>query len=396
MKRIIYIGSLYDADVIKQLIALGSKVDFPSHNFQSALLEGMSTYVEQISVITALKTSPFPRIKKLFFADKCFELRNGCKAMMVGRVNIPIINLFYKYFRVKKYLKNLLSNEEENYVIVYGPHTPFLKPVYDLHSKYRIKSCLIIPDLPEYMSSNQGKIFRYLKRIDSKLINKSLGVFDCFAPLSPWMKEKLPYGNKPWIQIEGVYDNTVSYQDVKQNDVRSILYTGKIDKRYGIKDLLDAFEMIKAPNYELWIRGNGDMEPVIKQRMLQDKRIKLIPSMAKEELVHLQKSARLLVNPLHGSEEFTRYFFPSKTLEYMGSGTPTLMCRLDCIPKEYDEFLFYFEDESISGMAKRIQEICEMPNEILNSLGARAKEFVINHKNGKIQAGKIIKLLNNI
>ena len=44
---------------------------------------------------------------------------------------------------IKKYLKNLLSNEEENYVIVYGPHTPFLKPVYDLHSKYRIKSCFV-------------------------------------------------------------------------------------------------------------------------------------------------------------------------------------------------------------------------------------------------------------
>lgn len=110
----------------------------------------------------------------------------------------------------------------------------------------------------------------------------------------------------------------------------------------------------------------------------------------------MQKKATLMVNPVHSSEEFSRYFFPSKTLEYLASGTPTLMSRLSCMPSEYNNYLFYFEDESIEGMAKKIQEICEKPQFELDEFGSKAADFIVKHKTPKPQMRKAIEFFKQL
>ena len=110
----------------------------------------------------------------------------------------------------------------------------------------------------------------------------------------------------------------------------------------------------------------------------------------------MQKKATLMVNPVHSSEEFSHYFFPSKTLEYLASGTPTLMSRLSCLPPEYDEHLFYFDDESVEGMARKMQEICEMPQSALSEIGKRAADFIVEFKTPKPQMKKAIEFFNQI
>ena len=38
------------------------------------------------------------------------------------------------------------------------------------------------------------------------------------------------------------------------------------------------------------------------------------------------------VNPRQNNEEFTKYSFPSKTMEYLASGVPVVAYKLDGIP----------------------------------------------------------------
>ena len=51
-----------------------------------------------------------------------------------------------------------------------------------------------------------------------------------------------------------------------------------------------------------------------------------------DEIVRLQCEATLLVNPRPSDKEFCKYSFPSKTIEYMASGTPVLMTKLPGVP----------------------------------------------------------------
>ena len=149
---------------------------------------------------------------------------------------------------------------------------------------------------------------------------------------------------------------------------------------------------IKGENYELWLCGNGDLD-MVREFSDKDKRIKYLGILSHKEVKALQKQASILVNPRHSYDRYTMYSFPSKTMEYMASGTPTLMSRLKSLPKEYYEHLFFFDDESIEGMSKTIQCCLDIPVSELNKKGKLASLFIKTHKNSQIQGGKIIKFI---
>ena len=197
---------------------------------------------------------------------------------------------------------------------------------------------------------------------------------------------------KPYVVVEGIFKVT-PMPEIKKENSKVILYTGGLVLRYGIGDLLEAFHQIPYRDYQLWLCGSGDAEESIKEYSKKDKRIKFLGRMTAEEVCKLQRRATLLVNPRHSGEIFTKYSFPSKTMEYMASGTPTVMSKLECIPNEYDQYLYYFDDESIEGMKNKMIEICEMDKEVLKSRGQKASAFIIEQKNAKVQANKILSVL---
>ena len=112
-----------------------------------------------------------------------------------------------------------------------------------------------------------------------------------------------------------------------------------------------------------------------------------------DKIIQLEKEAKLLVNPRPTNEEYTKYSFPSKIMEYMASGTPVLTTRLLGMPKEYYDYIYCFEDEKVDGIEKKLIEILSKEQKELTKMGNKAKEFVLMKKNNKVQAEKIINFL---
>ena len=94
--------------------------------------------------------------------------------------------------------------------------------------------------------------------------------------------------------------------------------------------------------------------------------------------------------------EFTRYFFPSKTLEYLASGTPTIMSRLDCMPEDYSSHVYYFTDDSVEGMRNKIIEVCEKSETELADFGRSASNFILSKKTPGPQIKKMLEFLEQI
>ena len=83
-------------------------------------------------------------------------------------------------------------------------------------------------------------------------------------------------------------------------------------------------------------------------------------------------------------------------MEYLASGTPTMMYRLGCMPKEYDEHVFYVDDERVETLRDKLIEICEKPQTELNAFGAKARNFILTEKTPFILCGKIVDLLKSL
>lgn len=395
--NIIYVGFLYPVRLKEELLQLGSAIDFPGDKFQHGLLQGLDAVQPGLTVVSSAFMSPYPKIKKIFFRPERYSHNGGTgHDKYVGGVNLPLFKMLSEFIRIRRGIKRQLSYKDPNVVILYELHTPFMLAVKSLCKKIDV-TCLIVPDLPEYMRDKRSLFYKVAKRLDRRLIDWCSSAFDTFVLFSPHMKERLRMEGKRWCNVEGVFRPTGEIEEAVEKDPHKvILFTGALTKRVGIIDLLDAFERIEGEDYRLWIRGDGaEIKQMILEKAKKDPRIVYYERMSAEDLAHLQKKATVLINPVRPAMGYTRYFFPSKTMEYLASGTPTIMYHLDCIPKEYDEHIYYINEESIDGLKNTIVEVCSKAKEELEQFGKKASEFILKKKNPEVQATKIMDMIKN-
>ena len=100
-----------------------------------------------------------------------------------------------------------------------------------------------------------------------------------------------------------------------------------------------------------------------------------------------------MVNPRPTHEEFVKYSFPSKTMEYMASGTPVLTTRLPGMPKEYYPYVDFIEEESAGGIAAALKKVLSHSDAELFCKGMAARAFVLEGRNNVVQAKKLLQML---
>lgn len=391
----IYIGSDCNDEMIAELKQINSHIDYPGITFQRALLKGLDYYYPELNVISTPVISSYPKAKKVHMPTSmyCRHTENKGVSICTGLINLPVMKMFSKFFRVRKHIKKLLSDDNNARVVIYALHSPFLLATASMRHKLK-EICVVVPDLPEYMTSKSSLFTRLGKALDRKIIDFCIKKFDCFVLLSPYMRERLPIDGKKWVQIEGIYESEQNNITVEKDSHKAILYTGALSYKYGIKELLDAFSMTQCPDYRLWIRGDGEALNDVKEYAKNDKRIIWFDRMSKEDLTRLQKSATLLINPTFSTIESTKYFFPSKTMEYLASGTPVLMSKLPCLPDEYDEHVYFLEEQTIEGLKQSMEEVLSKSKEELDEKGKKASKFIYEQKNSIVQAKKIVDMMN--
>ena len=142
---------------------------------------------------------------------------------------------------------------------------------------------------------------------------------------------------------------------------------------------------------------NRNEIPAYAQELVQlaqeDSRIFYGGLLLNSEIVEREQAATLLINPRPTTEEFVKYSFPSKNMEYMVSGTPVMTTVLPGMPKEYYPHVYLLEDESAAGIAACLKQVLAHTDEELFRKGLDARRFVLETRNNVVQAKKILDML---
>lgn len=374
---------------------MSSKIglNWASHNLNTAIIRGFYANGIKPKVINIPPMGSFPAFAK----TPLVAGYNKGNVTSLPYHNIAYIKRLDTRHRILSAIREWnAQNKDEKVILLYNFNFTHIIPL--LKKEFpTTKIVLLVTDLPEYIDTNPSILTRINDIISPQSKKKQcLNGVDGYILLAQAMTERLPVNGKPWMLMEGIYNDETPLGNVEKDKSKIIMYTGNLGERYGIRNLLEAFTNITSPEYRLWIRGNGGLEQLVHQYAERDSRIKFLGKKSREELMKLQQAATVMVNPVLEDEEFTPYFFPSKTLEYMASGTPTLMSRLRCLPKEYDEHLFFFNDYSAMGMAQRIMDVCNMPKEVLADFGKRASSFILENKSPQKQTHKILQFIEGL
>lgn len=226
------------------------------------------------------------------------------------------------------------------------------------------------------------------------LIRKS----DAYIFITEAMREKYHVGDKNSIVIEGLVDINENEESKAKSDYNKflVMYTGSIYEKYGIGNLVKGFLDADIYDSELHIYGDGDYRDALLDICKKHKNVVYYGTVLSSKIVEIQKNASLLVNPRPIEDEYTKYSFPSKNMEYMVSGTPVLTTDLPGMPKEYKDYVFIMEDYSHEGIKNKLIEISNMDKKELYEVGIKAREFVLTKKNNTVQASRIVEIINSL
>ena len=166
-----------------------------------------------------------------------------------------------------------------------------------------------------------------------------------------------------------------------------------MSKQYGLENLVQGFQNANIPDAQLHIYGPGDYVDELKEIARDDQRVVYGGMLLNSEIVDKEMEATLLVNPRPTQEAFVRYSFPSKTMEYMASGTPVLTTVLPGMPKEYYPYVYFIQDETPEGIAQALTNVMTCSDEELFHKGMEGRNFVLSQKNNVVQSEKIINML---
>lgn len=391
--EVLYISSSCSKKKYDEMFELtNGKINHSIQTFHSAIIEGLNLndiYVTSLSgTFISRKKS-----KKIFF-KKDVTIENNNKYIFLPFINFPILKQFIIIIGlIINIIKWSVNTKKADRIIICDASYVSIMPFVVLLKKlFNIKVVAIVADIYDYMSSkvNNKKKNLFIK-ILSKINEKCFKSYDFFVLLTEQMNQIVNLKNKPYVVMEGIYDSNDSFKSIPivNSKKKNIVYTGSLNERYGIKTLVNEFMKVKDNNLILEIYGNGDSISFIEEKAKEDIRIIYKGLKSKEEIKLIQKNAFLLINPRSNNEEYTKYSFPSKTMEYMASETPVLMNKLDGVPDVYYDYVYVIED-TISDSIKKILNI---PKKELEEKGKKAREFIIKNKNSKTQVKKILDLI---
>lgn len=369
------------------------------NSYQRALVKGLTECLgpgEGLDIVNCLPVGVFPtHYRRLILRSGMHQPR----MQELGGLNLPWVKQRGRFRRAARALTEWAGRDGENRtVLLYTLYLPYMQAIAAAKRKYPdLRACVIVTDLPNELGISSGRR-GLLKRVEYAMGDQRIELckaFDGFVLLTQAMAEALPIEGKRQMVLEGLIEDAPE-PPAESADGRkpAVLYTGTLNRELGIGELLEAFG--RMPEYELWLCGRGDMEREAQLASRRYAHIHYFGFVPQAESLRLQARASLLINPRSPMGVYTRYSFPSKTLEYMRSGKPVLCYRLEGIPQEYDPFLYYIKREGAEGICEAVRETLSLSSSVLAERGQAARRYVLEQKNPKVQCGRVIRFLRKL
>lgn len=328
------------------------------------------------------------------------EFENGVKYRYIPFVNFPILKhisvFIYCFFYILIWgMKNRTDKAIVCDVLCVSSSISAL-----IASKIcGLKTVAIVTDIYSQMVGEKPSgVMALLSKFAGALNSRYVRSFSKYVLLTEAMNDVVNPKGRPYIVMEALCDSdlvNVERLDYVKDYPKVVLYAGGIEERYGVKMLVEAFKRVQLNDVELHVYGSGEYVNDLIHEAANDNRIKYYGVRTNQEIVEAEYKATLLVNPRFVTEEFTRYSFPSKNMEYMVSGTPVLTTKLPGMPKEYYPFVLLIEEETLEGYVDAINSSLNLSNDCLNNVGHIARRFVLEKKSNTYQTKRIIEFIKS-
>lgn len=355
--------------------------------FNRLLMEGLVANGVEVHACTGRPVTQGNCAKK--FLPSMKRVKNEKFIYLYGSIlNLPIVKNLWQM--VGAYLAICKEVRHGSSVVICDVLNASIALGASVAAKHNKIPCIgIVTDLPELMVTGVNQ--NHVKMVEA-IIDKCTD----YVFLTEAMNDKLNPAHKPYVIIEGLCDaNMIRFEkeNAESKAVRKCMYAGLLDARYGVKMMVDGFLLANIPNVELHIYGDGPYAAELTKLTQEHPNVVYHGTVMNDIVIQAELDADLLINPRPTHEEFTKYSFPSKNMEYMATGTPVLTTNLPGMPEEYKQYVYLMEDETEQGVCKVLLSVFSESESIGFAKGLQAKRFVLKQKNNVKQAERLLGIL---
>lgn len=351
-----------------------------------SIIKGINQFdYVNLKVVTSPDLPSYPKSKILLLKGD-IEKEN----QIVSSLNISLIKQVWTIFSMFFAVRKIINKQDKTIVII--PYMVFrhVFVTYLLRCFYKdkVQICQIIPDV--FFPTN--KLLKYVNNLTERIAKGN----HFFILYTKNIAKYLRIENKPNIVIEG-FSEIRPQLISSSNDKFIITYTGTLNINYGILRLIDSLMFLDDyDDIELHIYGAGDAIDLIKEKSNLDNRIKYLGRVPKHIAEEALYNSSVLINPRNSSDgEYVEYSFPSKNLEYLSTGIPTILCKLPGMPIEYYDYFVDAGNGTSKEIADAINVVINMSQDQRTIFGEKAKSFIIDRMNPTNQAKKILDMFQS-
>lgn len=403
--KILFVSGLYPKECFNEL-RLNSKVPLQTSQdvFQWSLVDGLIKNHIEFECVSCPFLPAYPiRYKKRRTPKGFIRYEDEKIGSYLSYDNTIVVKQYSIYKLLQKHIKDWCEankNISDLFILVYTTSSSYLGAALSVKENCpQVKVVNVVADLvDDAMNFEANRTFfkkiQYI--IERRVVSNMYSYIDKYILLTKAMEEKIPDAKGKSMVMEGIYqydDKNIFYE--KDPYIKTLLYTGALENFSGVRDLVNAFTEIKNPNYRLIICGGGACEEYIRIKAKEDNRIIFQGTLPREDAIKLQRKVTALINPRRPNGGITKYSFPSKTMEYLASGTPMLGYRLEGIPIEYYDNYYVIEDLSLDGLKEAIIQVLDKNKVDLDAKAQKARLFILDNKNSKEQVKRIIDFIGS-
>lgn len=400
-KSFLFLGFAIPDKEMEKVFKIDNFPQVQTHKFNWNLIRGLEYFDEfDFTYISARPMTDYPVFPKKKIKKNKWDINIGDKKISIQEIpfsNRSLLKLVTRFFSAFFYsLKNYSLKPNKAGVIVYSVHVPYMVAGLIISKIFKIDYIAIWTDPPAFSTNKDSGLKSKLRNIELKLSKFLMKRATKVIALTKYLAEDFA-PDKPYLVMEGIIDiKDINYPLKTKKDFSrrftKIVYTGSLEKRYGIKNIVDGFLSMENKNAILEIYGRGDFEEELIKVAEKNSRIRYKGFVSNKEILDIQREADFLINARSSEEEFVKYSFPSKTLEYMLSGTPLITTMLPGIPEEYKDYVIVLDNNKPEVIAKKLNEFLEYTPDECSQLGLKALKFA-ESKNYINQAEKILNFL---
>jgi glycosyltransferase involved in cell wall biosynthesis len=391
------------------LVYIGNVVpDLPEFMTGAASRAGIRFQLELIKSISSAGLSPnlviayepieaFPRGKRVWIGPRHVTLTGQIGAFLVPFINItPLKQLSIAAAVAIRLIawRWTTRTSPEHVIYCFNLSVP---PGWVVLGVGRLLGTKVVVSLNDINVPGETIDRSAYNRADFLLQRLVLPHFDGYVVVADAiMKDFAP--NRDYIRIDGgVGDEQMlaPRQPYPESGFASLPFTlvvtSRLDKTNGILEILEAMEVLKCANVRLYIAGVGPLIDVVKAAAARDERIIYLGLISYDETIRLYQRADVLVNMRLTRALNTKYFFPSKMIEYLTSGIPVITTCTGHVEEEYGAFCYLLKDETGAGLARLIEMVTLKSRGDLREVGRRARAYMCSVKSWEAQGQRIVR-----